>query len=171
MLLTRIRQHLELAPFVRKSCTDDGMTFAIDDRIEADDYVVIKVDDYFNSLGLDQTPPAPDCLIILRCREGGYALAIVELKRIKVASRFKVNNVAEKFSTCFDDFIEGRFPDLLSRDYKRIQLFFETKLKRKAATADTTRGLRLEALLSKRFKFRGRNLLIEPRKNRLLPCY
>ncbi len=160
MLLNNIKENQYLTDFIKDECSDERMCVEIDNKIAKNEYLVIKVDDYYNSLGLTHTPASPDCLIVIKCKNSGYALAIVELKNINKAKRFDIENLTQKFTTCFNDFMSKRFKEYFDQDFQRIQLFFVTKVNIHPSNRDPLRGLRLEALMNKRFKFRKRNYMI-----------
>ena len=169
MLIERIKKHSTLSKFVHPKCEDEGICVDIDNRILSDNVVVIKVDDYYNSLNLFETPASPDCLIILKCKNSGYAIYIVELKGIKSTKRFTVKNMDEKFSTCIYDFICKKFKDLLDIDYKRINLYFVSNIKIYKRDA----ALSMKILQSRRFKYRNKKYFIEPKMPipAIKPCY
>ena len=127
MLLETIKKHSELSKFIHSKCEDEGICIDFDNRISQKDVLVIKVDDFYNNLKLSKVPASPDCLIVQKCRFG-FAIYIVELKGIKSSKGFVVENMLEKFSTCIDDFICKRFKDVLEIDYKRIKLYFVSKI-------------------------------------------
>ncbi len=161
MLLNSIRNNQQLKDFIKPICSDEGICVQIDDKIDKNDYLVIKVDEYYNTLGLEQTPASPDCLIVIKCKNDGYALAIVELKNINNSGRFDIENMTQKFTTCFNDFMSNRFKDYFDRDFQRIQLFFVSKVNIRFRDNDLSRGLRLEALINKRFIFRNKRYMIK----------
>lgn len=162
-MIEKIIDNPVLQPFLSKTCCENNIciTFATD--VSPDDYIVIKVDEYYNSLpfsnqGDDKTPPSPDCLIIRRCKEGGFGLVIGELKNISSSKDFKTANLIAKFSTCFDDFMQNRFADLLFVDYKSIKLYFVSNIdKYKPNTS-----LSFEVLQEVKFKYNGKNYMISP---------
>jgi len=110
-LIENIYKNKSLAFFLSKECCENDVCVTFDVGISQDDYVVVKIDNYYNSLHLERTPASLDCLIIRECENGGYALTLVELKNITSSSRFDLSNVIEKFETCFNDFIMKRFDD------------------------------------------------------------
>ncbi len=157
MLLNNIKTNSQLRDFIKAECSDEGICVEIDNKIAKNEYLVIKVDDFYNSLGLEYTPASPDCLILIKCKNKGYALAIVELKNINKSSRLDIKNMTEKFKTCFDDFMSSRFNEYFDQNYQRIQLFFISKINIHSSSKDPSRGLRLEALMNKRFRFRNKS--------------
>ncbi len=168
MLIEKIKKDSKLKNYITDSCEDEGMSVGIADRITVEDAVVVKVDNYYNSLQLKDTPASPDCLIIIKCSNGGYALTIVELKGIESAKRFEVHNMVEKFQTCLDDFMAKRFKYLFI-DYKRIRLYFVSEIE----IYKRDLGLKLKVLQNKTFKYKNKKYHIEPRMPipAVLPCY
>ena len=97
----------------------------------------------------------------------------MELKNIKSSSGFKVEDIVEKFKTCFEDFMLKRFSHFFYDNenvvYQQIKLFFISdpynfkKNPGKQDRQDNTKGYRLDALLSQRIpKYFNRHLYIEP---------
>lgn len=158
--INSIREDIILSEFICEECSENEVSVSFDDGITANDYVIIKVDDYYNGLNLEKTPPSPDCLIVLKCCESGHALAIVELKAICNSKGFTLINMISKFETCINDFIEVKFPDLLSVDYKRIKLYFVSDIE--VYRRDI--GLKMELLMNTRFRYRDKLLMITPYK-------
>lgn len=159
-LLERLYDNEILAPFLQKECCENGVCITFDSDIAEDNYVVIKVDDYYKSLKLDKIPASPDCLIIRKCVNGGYGLTIGELKNISTADSFKVENMKEKFSTCFDDFISKRFKEYLFEDYQEIKLYFVSNIE---IYKKRDLGLRLETLIETKLDYNGKKYMIQPR--------
>ena len=126
----------------------------------------------FNSLSFKdaKTPPAADCLILVKCEKDCYNLYLVELKNINSPKRFKISNIKDKFKTVIEDFMKNRFGDIfLNEEYcsfkcyfatnpynfQRTQSEFEKKIK--------LRGLKLESLLSmKPLRFKNKTAIINP---------
>ena len=164
-LIQKIKNNEELAPFLSKTCCENEVCITLDGEILEEDYVVIKVDGYYNAQKnihkWADTPPAPDCLIVRRCVDNGFGLTIGELKNINSAGDFELENLKEKFQTCFDDFICNRFSDILFIDYKNIKLYFVSKIPIHKPERDI--ALTLKLLMDVRFKYNGKNYMIEPR--------
>ncbi len=127
--IEKIKNHTELKPFIRNKCEENKIEAKFDSKIDVEnDVVIIKVDDYYNSLNLKLTPAAADCLILLKCEELDYNLTIVELKNIKHKKRFSYKNIIEKFRTTIDDFMKKKFSNLFWKEYKEIKLIFCSKI-------------------------------------------
>lgn len=173
MLLKKIKLHSVLSKFIQEKCEENGICVEIDNRIPKENILILKVDNYYNSLKLKYTPASPDCLIIVKCISQGYSLTIVELKDIDSSKRFTIDNMTEKFQTCFDDFISKRFADILFIDYRKIQLFFVSEIELYKGLYNRDAGLRIKILQNKRFTFNGKKYYIEPKMPTpaIKPCY
>lgn len=166
MLFQKIKNNEILSKIICESCEDQGIGVEIDSRIALDDILILKVDDFYNSLNIEKRPPSPDCFIIFRCQNSGYGLAIVELKDTK---DFELSNLVGKFETCFRDFMEIRFKNFFFREYKRIDLYFVSQNE----VYRRDEGLKMKFLMNKKFEFRNKNYLIKPRMPTpaVKPCY
>jgi len=155
--------------FIKEQCCENNVSVTFDDKIEKDSILIIKVDDYYNSLGLEKTPPSPDCLILVKCMDGGYGLHIVELKNITSAKRFDVDNLVKKFQTCLDDFVSDRFSKYLYIDYKTVKLYFISNID----IYSRDLGLKLEVLINYKLKYNGKSYLVRPNMPTpsIKPCY
>jgi hypothetical protein len=164
MLLQKIKEDPRLVAFIETSCEENGISVSMDTRILESEYVIIKVDNYYNSLGLNPTPPSVDCLILQTCQQNEYALTIIELKDIDQTQRFRVDNVIGKFKTCFDDFITVRFREFFDNDryYSRIKLYFVSKIDI-YGSSNIDSSIKMRLLRDARIKFRGKRIPIEPR--------
>ncbi len=167
-MLDNIRNHKILSKYTTTKCEEKGVCVDIDNRISKDDYVIIKVDDYYNSFNPPR-PASPDCLVILKCKGSGYAMYIVELKSIHSSRGFEIKNMDEKFKTCLYDFIGNKFRDMLDIDYKRIKLYFVSNIE----IYRRDMGLKLKVLQGKRYKYRNKKYFIEPLMPvpAIKPCY
>lgn len=167
-MITRLKNHSVLKHFIEDTCCENNICVSIDETISEDMYAIIKVDNYYNSLNLGDTPPSVDCLIIRKCLNGGYGLTLVELKNIN-RTRFDKNNMSGKFNTTLEDFIKVKFREVLDIDYKDVKLYFVSK--QELYKRDAT--LKLEVLMGIRFKFNGKTLMIQPKMPTptILNCY
>jgi hypothetical protein len=170
MLLKKIKDDAVLSKYIREKCEENNICVEVDARVSREDYVILDVDKYYQSLN-QIVSRTPDCLFVQRCQGGGYALTIAELKKYNEAGRFENEDIG-KFRTCFEDFMQVRFSDFFDRDFKRIQLFFVSRVDVFGSeNVDKSRMMRL--LLNARFDFRGKKYLIMPRKPipAIKPCY
>jgi len=170
MLFNKIKSHSVLSQFIHERCEENGICVELDSRIPKENVLTLKVDEFYNSLHLDNTPASPDCLIIVKCFNEGYSMTIVELKNIDSSSKgFVLDNLFEKFVTCFYDFICNRFSDILKIDYKRIQLYFVSKIEIYKRDA----SLKIKLLQSKPIIYNGKRYYIAARMPTpaIKPCY
>jgi len=168
-MFDKIRSDNNINRFIKDECCDNNIAVTFDPKIEKDSILIIKVDDYYNSLGLSKPPPSPDCLIITKCINGGYSLHIVELKNITSAKGFNVDNLIQKYVTCLDDFVTSRFSKYFLKDYKVVKLYFVSRID----VYGRDIGLKLEILINYKIKFNGKNYLIRPDmpSPSIKPCY
>ncbi len=158
-MINKIKSDEILSQFIVDKCCENEICVSIDTCINEDSYIIIKVDDYYNSLNLAKTPASIDCLIINKCIENGYGLTLIELKNITTSQSFCNDNMREKFETTMYDFIKNKFQKVLDLDYKKIKLYFVSN--KEIYKRDL--GLKLETLMNIRFKFNDKTLMIEPR--------
>lgn len=147
-----------LNQYISDTCCENGICVSIDETIPREKYVIIKVDEYYNSLNLPLTPPSIDCLIIRECANGSFGMTLVELKNIQKGSGFDLENMVGKFTTTLEDFIKMKFP-ILNAEYNEIKLFFVSQQE----LYKRDMGLKLEALMNIRFNFNGQKLMILPK--------
>ncbi len=174
MLLQKIKSDAILSQFIAKKCEENNIEVILDKKITEDQYLIIKVDDYYKSLKIGDTPKTPDCLILQKCLESNleYAITIVELKRRRKSSDFNINEVIEKFKTCLNDFMKIKFKDYFNENYKRIDLYFITNKKTYGSNNIDT-DLEMSLSMSERLKFNGKYCSIKlcNNKQKIKPCY
>lgn len=158
-MIERIKTHEILKKFVVEECCENDVSVSFHPEISPNDYVIIKVDDYYNSLGESHTPASVDCLIIRKCVNTGYGLTLVELKNIEEFKYFRLKNLEEKFETTIQDFIEKRFKIPLKTNYKSIALYFVSNLRNYRRDS----GLAMDTLINLKFKYDGKTLMLKPR--------
>ena len=168
MLFERIKRDPVLAQFVRDKCEDEGVCVDIDKRISDDKVLIIKVDDYYNSLNIDKRPPSPDCFILVQCEThiNEFCLTIAELKGTE---RLDFDNVEGKFLTCFNQFMGIDFKNYFDRDFHKIQLLLVSKTE----IYKRDLGLKMKVLINKKLTFRDKKYMITPKMPTpaVKPCY
>jgi len=169
MLLNNIRSDKSLGQFVRGRCEDEGICVEFDSKVDSNDCVIIKVDDYYNSLKIEKRPPSPDCLILQKCNSNQYLITIVEFKDISTSSSFEIDKMLGKFDTCLSNFMLIKFKKYFNRDYVRVNLYFVSNIEIHRRDL----GDKMKILMNKRFKFRGKSYLIQPKMPTptIKPCY
>lgn len=157
-MLDRIKKHPELSKLIGTDCCENGVCVTISPDVDANAVIILKVDQFYNSLNIEKRPKSIDCLIIRKCKDAGFGLTLVELKDISSIAHYGVGDISEKFNTTLFDFIERRFREELSRDFKEIKLYFVSKIE----VHKRDLGLKMEALMNLRINFQGKRLMISP---------
>ncbi len=110
MLLNDLRADATLAPHIHQTCCENDVCVDFDPAIPPTDYLVIKVDDFYNAtVPNPDTPKSPDCLIVQRCSAGHFHVHVVELKNVKARGSLDSDAIREKYHTCLMDFMSNRF--------------------------------------------------------------
>ena len=172
-LLNLLREEAQLKAYIRERCEDAGICIDIDEAIEKEHIVIIKVDDYYNDLHLKTTPPSVDCLIVQYCKaKNSYKVYLVELKNVKNSQKQNINrnNLTEKFRTTLLDFISDRFRKPFDDfEFKTNLVLYAAKVTDqhiKSFSLDFLSGLPM-------IKFRGKLLIIngtKPPKSMITKC-
>lgn len=143
----------ELSNYIEDTCCENDICVNLDN---IEDYIIIKVDKYYNSLNIAERPPSIDCLIINKCKDNNtYAATLVELKN---TNKFDLENLIGKFETTLTHFMSEKFSELLYVDYKKIQLYYVST--KELYKRDVS--LKLEALMNVKFNYNNKKLMIRP---------
>ena len=169
MLFEKIKKHKELSKLIIEKCEENKICVDIDEKIDRKNVLILKPDNFYKSLNIANTPKSVDCLLILRCKERGYSMTLAELKNINSPDYgFSVTDLYQKFETIFNDFIPIKFEGILDERYRRIELYFVSKINIYKRDA----GLSLK-LSQKKFTFNGKKYFIKPQMPTpaVKPCY
>ncbi len=112
MLIKELREHPELLDFIADRCCDEKEELRVDfsGEIPAEDYLIIKPDEFYASLNLGTaTPKSPDCFIVQRCAEGNFHIYLIEFKNFSKRRSSLKDEIFAKFETCLHDFMSDRF--------------------------------------------------------------
>ncbi|MGB1243284.1 MAG: hypothetical protein ACPG49_12225 [Chitinophagales bacterium] len=128
MLIENLKNEELLKDFIKESCEDEGICIAIEEGVEKVDLLVIKPDEYYNSLKIEKRPASVDCMVIQRCKENHFHIYLIELKNVKNLRGVKKekDNLREKFETCLMDFIRGRFREHFVKE--EFEITFKLRL-------------------------------------------
>lgn len=132
-MLQMIRSERRLTDYCRHEISDAGVEVKVDEKLQKDEYIGIKVDDYYAGLRRKDTPKSVDFIVVVDCACDSYALYILELKG--VTSPPGTNEIQEKFATTINRFMSEEFKDIFLHDrfkYKEIQLYLVTTAYAKA---------------------------------------
>jgi hypothetical protein len=151
MLLQNLLNHPELTDFLCSECRENEVGVRFSEAVNASDYVIIKIDDYFNKT-IHPNPKGNDCLIVQKCQNSDYKLYIVELKNIEKLK--DIRQIRDKFQNCFDLFMSDKFRDFFydsTINFTSIQLIFvSTTSENKSRKDKFQKNTRLDALLAMR---------------------
>lgn len=149
--LEDLRNDVVLRKFLCAECQENGVAIEISEAVDASSLVILRVDSYYNSLDLAQTPPSPDCLIVQHCANNQYVVYVVELKNVGNLKNEKLSEIRNQFETCLLDFMSNRFRKYFyNPDYNftnSIHLLFISQ-PREAKNTSRDRTTRLDSLLA-----------------------
>ena len=173
-MINQIKNDDILKTFTCITCEENGICATIDDQITEEEVAIVKVDGFYSSLKLKETPPSIDFLVSVDCTENSYVLYLIELKNINSPGGFNIKNVYGKFRTTIEDFMSVKFSYIyLNPKYsiKDLMLYFVSDPYRlnKVGIAyedyqkDKKNALKVDNfLLQKPFLFNGKACLIKP---------
>ena len=164
-MINQIKYTNSLKGYITDRCEENDISAGMAKDIPQTNYLVIKIDNYYNSLNLDKTPPSVDCLVTLKCRDDDFMIYLIELKNIKSPCGFKVKNIYNKFKTTIDNFMGSRFRNIfLNERYtiRHLQLYFVTAAYGKSEKLWRKEGTKIDVLRSlKPLKFKGKRYQIK----------
>ena len=97
-----------LSQYLCNDCEENGIGVSVHSDIQQGDYVIIKVDDYFNK-EIHPNPAGNDCLIVQRCVDNRYKVYLIELKNIQTLRHYDLSHIRDKFQNCFDILMSDKF--------------------------------------------------------------
>ena len=172
MLVKAIQSEPILNQYIEPTCAENDVGVSFDPSVKEADYVIIKVDKYFNKQ-IVPNPRGNDCLIVQRCADNRYKLYLIELKNIEELKGGKqFTHIRDKFQNCFDILMSDNFRPLFydeNYQFSSIQLYFVTNLVKDKKQKNT----KLDALLAlKPCHFANRRFAINPREPfpMITPC-
>jgi hypothetical protein len=127
MLIQRIQEDPILSKFLCDDCEEHGVGINVSEAVKRDDFIIIKVDEYYKiHEKSNNRPKSPDCLIIQHCGENRFVLYLIELKDIESLKTERLSDIRDKFQNCFSDFMSDRFREYFyDTDYEfTIKVFF-----------------------------------------------
>ena len=64
-MISKIKNNSDLRDYLRYVIEDEGIQVAVDERLDENEYVGIKVDDYYNDLHQAVIPKSTDYVVIV----------------------------------------------------------------------------------------------------------
>ena len=176
-MISKIQNERRLKDCIRYEIEDEGIGVGVDEKLTHDDYIGIKVDDYYNGLHIATPPKSTDYVVVVDNSCDSYNLYILEMKNVGDSKGLDIRAIQEKFSTTIENFLSDRFKDIFMNDrygYKDINLYlvsdaYDEKSKyktheehRKQLKKAGRDSLKVDiGLASKTYKFRGKKLMIK----------
>ncbi len=112
---------------------DEGVEATVDPALTTDQFVGIKVDQYYANLHQKVIPMSVDFVVPVDCECNSYALYVLEMKGVKNPPSTK--EIHEKFNTTIYDFLQNRYKDIFLNPrykYKAVFLYLITTAYQKA---------------------------------------
>ena len=181
-MIRQIESTPSLSPFLRREFEDSGIYVAVEPSLSDEEYVGIKVDDYYAANLPHQEPKAVDFIAVVDCTCDAYVLYILEFKNVRSPDGLKISDIQEKFANTVSDFIDSRFANIFHNSrykYKKIFLYLVSdayhaknqncqthseylKLKEREDSYFQRDSLKVEMTLGSRlYKVCGKRLLIK----------
>ena len=175
-MIQEIKSCKELIPYLRDRIEDENLEVEIEDNLREEQYAIIKVDDFYNSLHIASPPKSIDFVVTVDCECFSYVLYLLELKNVNSPQKLNIRDIQDKFHTTIYDFLTERFGYIFLNDkykYKAIKLYLVSDaygLSEKYATYEEYRkiqdkkqriqmkdSLRVDCNLASRlYKFKGK---------------
>ncbi len=125
-MISKIKNNPKLEDYLRDRIEDEGIEVSVDEKMQANEYVGIKVDDYYNGLHESVVPKATDFVVVVDNSCDSYSMYIIEMKNVNSPKHLVIKDIHEKFFTTIYDFLSERFKDIFLDDrykYKVIKLY------------------------------------------------
>ncbi|PJG58049.1 hypothetical protein [Aeromonas cavernicola] len=179
-MISAICVNTALSSIHKNVISEHGISVAIDSSfynatgvLDRQSIANLAVDEYYNSLGLANTPASIDNLVVIKRGKDKYSLTLIELKKVKKLSTLNYDNIVCKYKTTIDDFMSVRFNAEFNNPQHKITDFNLwlvcnrfNYMGNAISDADYERRIKStiveKLLLTKPFKFKGRIAAITP---------
>lgn len=135
-MIKTIKNDAQLCNYTTHQIEDAGIEVAIDDTLDKEQYIGIKIDDYYMGLNLQgETPKAVDFIVAVDCTCDSYVLYIMEFKNTGRPGAYTTSAINEKFDTAINRFLKQDFKYIFENDrfkYKDIKLYLVTSAYKEA---------------------------------------
>ena len=109
-----------------ESIPEEVLAVEISEELTEEDYVAIKVDDFYARTMPYQEPKSVDFVVVVDCQCESFFMYILEMKNVKSPKYLDFSSIQEKFDNTIRDFLSGVFSDIFLNDrfkYKGIKLY------------------------------------------------
>lgn len=129
-MIRQILKERRLKKCISWKIEDAGLEIGVDPSLSEDEYVGIKVDEFYNGLKLmGETPKSVDYIVAVDCSCNDYILYILELKNVSSPAAYRSKDIVEKFKNTIYGFMSEEFEDIFLNDrykYRDICLYLVT---------------------------------------------
>ncbi len=123
-MISEICKCKSLKKFLRYEFEDEGIKIQVDPTLTTQDYIGIKVDDYYHDTVRTGTPKAVDFIISVDCQCNNYVVYICEFKNVNSPAYLNIRDIQEKFTNTIEDFMKQRYPNFFDNDRYVYKAFF-----------------------------------------------
>lgn len=140
-MIQQITEERRLKDYIAWEIEDAGIEVGVSPDLSRNEYVGIKVDDFYNGLKLmGETPKSVDYIVAVDCSCNDYILYVLELKNVKSPSGYQSKDIMEKFENTIYGFMSEEFKEIFLNDrykYRDVQLYLVTTAYKAAIKYDT----------------------------------
>ena len=126
-MIQTIEADRRLNKYLHRVIEDAGIEARGDESLTEEEYVGIKIDDYYMGQRLGgETPKAVDFIVTVDCGFDWYALYVLEMKD---TGSYTTTEIEEKFDTAMYRFMQEEYKTIFLNDkykYKDIKLYLIT---------------------------------------------
>lgn len=154
-MIRKIETNRNLKNYIHREIEDAGVRVGVDTSLAREEFVGVKVDDYYMGQRLGgETPKAVDFVVAVDCGFDWYNLYILEMKS---TNHYTTADIEVKFDTAIYRFMQEEYGDIFMNDrykYRNIKLYLVSSSYRAALQYGS-----YEKYLAVRKKIDGRDTL------------
>jgi len=134
-VIDTILNNQDLFAITREECSENGVCVRICENLlsgghlNSEKIVILKPDDYFNSLRYRKPPPSIDCLIIIKRSSNEYDMFMIELRDTKTNKLACPLKLRPKFESTVNIFLKDNFSNIFENPkfkIRKIKAYFVT---------------------------------------------
>lgn len=125
-MIKAIQQDSKLENFIHYDFEDSGVKVNVCSSLSKNDFIGVKIDDYYNATQPGTAPKSIDFIVSVDCSCGSYGLYLLELKSYKRSKSLSIKEIYEKFNTTVSDFVKSQFQSIFENPkykYKFVYLY------------------------------------------------
>lgn len=167
-MIKAIQQDSRLANFIYYDFEDSGVKVNVCSSLSKNDYIGVKIDDYYNATQPRNTPKSIDFIVSVDCSCKWYGLYLLELKNYKRSKSLSIKEIYEKFDTTVNDFVNSQFQNIFDNSkykYKFVFLYLVADVYKETTKTGIhipKDSLKVDSELTKKlYKIHGKTCCIE----------